>query len=160
MNMLFLCKRRNVAYLGLLPAPQDGLSDITDMYIARYGEPRPGMKVFIVTRQQQDGWEGDDRETNEIVPERPAEQQAVPTAALTLIPLMYKGCTPEVQGTIALPIPDTQGSAKPGIPGGEAAGAMDEKAVLPDYSPKTGILDQAGPPEEGSQPNTTGKSPP
>ena len=48
-------KRWNVAYLGLLPAPQDGLSDITDIYVARYGEPRPGEKVFIVTRQQKDG---------------------------------------------------------------------------------------------------------
>ena len=45
-------KRRNVAYLGLRPVPQDGMSDITDIYVARYGEPRPGEKVFIVTRQQ------------------------------------------------------------------------------------------------------------
>jgi hypothetical protein len=63
-------KRRNVAYLGLLPVAQGGLSDITELYVARYGEPKAGMKVFIVTRQQQDGWEGDDRETNEIVPEK------------------------------------------------------------------------------------------
>ena len=26
----------------------DGLSDITDRYVARYGEPRPGEKVFVV----------------------------------------------------------------------------------------------------------------
>ena len=69
-------KRRNVAYLGLLPASQDGMSDITDIYIARYGEPRAGEKVFIVTRQQKDGWEGDDLETNEIVPERPGSPLA------------------------------------------------------------------------------------
>ena len=61
-------KRRNVAYLGLLPAPQDGLSDITDLYVARYGDPRPGQKVFIVTRQQKDGWEGFDQETRQRVP--------------------------------------------------------------------------------------------
>lgn len=42
-------KRRSVAYLGLLPPPVDGLSDITSLYIARYGEPRPGKKVFIAT---------------------------------------------------------------------------------------------------------------
>ena len=35
-------KRRNVAYLGLLPAPQNGMSDITEIYVARYGEPRAG----------------------------------------------------------------------------------------------------------------------
>jgi hypothetical protein len=51
-------KRRNVSYLGLLPAAQDGLIDITALYIARFGEPRPGERVFIVTRQQKDGWEG------------------------------------------------------------------------------------------------------
>lgn len=61
-------KRRNVAYLGLLPAPQNGLSDITDLYFARYGEPGPGKKVFVVTRQQQDGWEGFDKVTSERVP--------------------------------------------------------------------------------------------
>jgi hypothetical protein len=63
-----LSKRRNVAFLGLLPPPQNGLSDITAMYIARYGEPRPGEKVFIVTRQQKDGWEGFDKETRERIP--------------------------------------------------------------------------------------------
>ena len=62
-------KRRNVSYLGLLPAPEGSVSDITALYVARYGEPRTGEKVFIVTRQQKDGWEGFDQETSEIVPE-------------------------------------------------------------------------------------------
>ena len=114
-------KRRNVAYLGLLPAPKDGLSDITDLYVARYGEPRPGMKVFIVTRQQKDGWEGDALETSGIVPENPAGQQAAATPTLTLIPYMYKGCTTDAHQTIAPPIPGSQWDAKPGKPGGEAA---------------------------------------
>jgi hypothetical protein len=35
-------KRRNVAYLGLLPAPQAGRSDITNLYIARYDESGVG----------------------------------------------------------------------------------------------------------------------
>jgi hypothetical protein len=98
-------KRRNVAYLGLLPVPQDGMSDITEMYIARYGEPRPGEKVFIVTRQQKDGWEGFDQETSEIVPEKPTGQQAAATAALTLLVYMHKGCTRDVQGTLPPPVP-------------------------------------------------------
>ena len=88
-------KRRNVAYLGLLPAPQNGMSDITEIYVARYGEPRAGEKVFIVTRQQKDGWEGDDCETNEIVPEKPAVQQAIGTQSVTLRVHMHKGCTRE-----------------------------------------------------------------
>ena len=114
-------KRRNVAYLGLLPAPKDGLSDITDLYVARYGEPRPGMKVFIVTRQQKDGWEGDALETSGIVPENPAGQQAAATPTLTLIPYMHKGCTTDAHQTIAPPILGAQWGSKPGMPGGEAA---------------------------------------
>jgi hypothetical protein len=116
-------KRRNVAYLGLLPAPQDGLSDITDLYKARYGEPRAGEKVFIVTRQQKNGWEGFDHETNEIVPGNPAGQQAAATGALTLMVHMYKGCTREVQGTLQPAIPCSQGGSKPGSPDGQAAPA-------------------------------------
>ena len=114
-------KRRNVAYLGLLPVPQDGMSDITDIYVARYGEPRPGEKVFIVTRQQKDGWEDDDYETNEIVPEKPTEQQAEGTAALTLIPYMHKGCTRDAQGTSAMPVPCSPEGGKAGAQDGEAA---------------------------------------
>jgi hypothetical protein len=134
-------KRRNVAYLGLLPAPQDGMSDITEMYIARYGEPRPGEKVFIVTRQQKDGWEGDDYETNEIVPEKPAGQQAAATAALTLKVHMHKGCTRDVQGTLPPPVPEDVPSsplpsAADSVPlsssGGEGRG---EEAVKPGSRP-------------------------
>jgi len=102
-------KRRNVAYLGLLPAPQNGLSDITDIYIARYGEPRPGEKVFIVTRQQKDSWEGFDKETRERVPEKPAGQQAAATGALPLTHHMHKGCTRDAQGTVSPSIPGSQG---------------------------------------------------
>ena len=116
-------KRRNVSYLGLLPAPVNGFSDITDLYKARYGEPRAGEKVFIVTRQQKNGWEGRDYETNEIVPGNPTGQQAAATGALTLMVHMYKGCTREVQGSGTLPAPDTRESAKPGMPVGKAAGA-------------------------------------
>jgi hypothetical protein len=69
-------KRRNVAYLGLLPPPVNGWSDIIHLYRARYGEPRPGTRVFIVTCQTKDGWKGMDRETSALVPDRPQGQQA------------------------------------------------------------------------------------
>ena len=114
-------KRRNVSYLGLLPAPQDGMSDITDIYVARYGEPRAGEKVFIVTCQQKDGWEGYDLETNEIVPEKPAGQQAVATGSLTLQVHMHKGCTRDAQGSGSQAVPDPQASGEPGGPSGKAA---------------------------------------
>ena len=42
--------------LGLLPAPVDGWSDITTLYVARYGVPTVGTAVFIRTCQQTDGW--------------------------------------------------------------------------------------------------------
>ena len=43
-------------YLGLLPPPTEGWSDITDLYKARYGEPKPGTAIWIRTCQHIDGW--------------------------------------------------------------------------------------------------------
>jgi len=116
-------KRRNVSYLGLLPAPQAGLSDITDLYIARYGEPAVGQRIFIVTRQQKDGWEGFDQETHEIVPAKPADPQAAAAGALPLPPHMHKGCTRDAQGIVAPPVPASQADGKPVMPGGGASAA-------------------------------------
>jgi hypothetical protein len=61
-------KWRHGAYLGMLPAPIGGESDITRIYIAKYGEPEPGKKVFIRTRQQRNGWEDEAKDTSEVVP--------------------------------------------------------------------------------------------
>jgi hypothetical protein len=72
-------KWRHGAYLGLLPASQGGECDITDIYVEKYGEPEPGKKVFIRTRQQRDGWEGRGRDCSELVWAKPvaaAEPQA------------------------------------------------------------------------------------
>jgi hypothetical protein len=125
-------KRRNVAYLGLLPAPQDGMSDITDIYIARYGEPRAGEKVFIVTCQQKDGWEGFDRETNEIVSEKPTGQQAIGTQSVTLQVHMHKGCTRDAQGNGSQAVPERPEGGKEGaspIKDSDEAGGSQEQAV-------------------------------
>ena len=43
-------------FLGLLPAPVDGWSDITELYVAKYGMPVVGTAVFIRTCQHIDGW--------------------------------------------------------------------------------------------------------
>jgi hypothetical protein len=113
-------KRRNVSYLGRLPAAQNGLSDITAMYIAPFGAPRPHERIFIVTRQQKDGWESHDQETSEVVPPKPlgtqamggmgrmGENEAAPTppasqaaVATRVSPspvLMHTGCTRGAQG--------------------------------------------------------------
>ena len=61
-------KWRHGAFLGLLPAPVGGESDITELYVARYGEPEPGKRVFIRTRQQRGGgWEDHPRDVSEVV---------------------------------------------------------------------------------------------
>ena len=43
-------------FLGLLPPPVDGWSDITELYVARYGVPKAGKAVWIRTCQHIDGW--------------------------------------------------------------------------------------------------------
>jgi len=42
--------------LGLLPPPKDGWSDITELYVARYGVPKVGAAIWIRTCQHIDGW--------------------------------------------------------------------------------------------------------
>jgi hypothetical protein len=43
-------------FLGLLPPPSDGWSDITGLYVARYGVPKAGTAIWIRTCQHIDGW--------------------------------------------------------------------------------------------------------
>ncbi len=110
-------KWRHGAYLGLLPAPVGGESDITEMYVARYGEPEAGKRVFIRTRQQRNGWEGHSKDSSEVVRGKPVveagqirrpkaeirrkSESRNPNAAwsggLLRSPgrLVYKGCTRE-----------------------------------------------------------------
>ena len=59
-------------FLGLLPTPVNGWSDITRLYLKKFGVPPPNTRVFIRTWQVVDGWE--DRAqmhlTNALVPIR------------------------------------------------------------------------------------------
>ena len=55
-------------YLGLLPAPDGGQSDITEQYIKKFGNPPPGSRVFIQTQQQVDGQHDLPLQTEAIVP--------------------------------------------------------------------------------------------
>jgi hypothetical protein len=59
---------RHFNFLGLLPAPNRGVSDITDLYVAKYGAPPAGMRVFIRTQQQIDGWDDLPKQVTAIVP--------------------------------------------------------------------------------------------
>ncbi len=92
-------KRRNVSYLGLLPPPIGGLCDVTYLYRARFGEPRPGTKVFIVTCQQKNGWKGFDHVTNARVPNPPKPQQALTEPPTSQYPNMHKGTSRGAEGT-------------------------------------------------------------
>jgi len=47
---------QHFTFLGLLPPPTDGWSDITELYVARYGVPKAGMAIWIRTCQHIDGW--------------------------------------------------------------------------------------------------------
>jgi hypothetical protein len=116
-------KRRNVSYLDLLPPPVGGLSEITDLYKAKFGEPGPGQKVFIVTCQEKDGWKGLDLETSATVPERPKELQATPEPANGQNPYMHTGCTRDAEGNETPAVGSSQASAEPGDGGGDASGA-------------------------------------
>ena len=65
-------KPRHPVFLGLLPAPRGGWSDITELYEARFGKPAVGKKVIICTRQQRDGWENPYTQVSGMaVPARP-----------------------------------------------------------------------------------------
>ena len=59
---------RNFTILGLLPAASAGASEITDMYVKKYGIPREGSRVFIRTNQEIDGWEDAFKQTSAVVP--------------------------------------------------------------------------------------------
>jgi hypothetical protein len=113
-------KHRRVCYLGLFGLATNGQCDITAPYVARYGQPRPGQKVFVVTCQHKNGWKAQDHETSAIVPPQPSpseplsiqatkaeeaattgmpEAQAIPAQGSPLLSrLVYKGSTPDARG--------------------------------------------------------------
>jgi hypothetical protein len=55
-------------YLGLVPAPKGGVSEITAQYCERHGVPWPGSRVIIATQQQLNGWRDIPRRLDVIVP--------------------------------------------------------------------------------------------
>jgi hypothetical protein len=113
-------KHRRVCYLGLAGLAVNGQCDITAPYVARYGQPAPGQKIFVVTCQHKNGWKAQDHVTSAIVPPRPLageqqsnqatkpegvatteapEAQTAPTqGGSSLSRLVYKGSTPDARG--------------------------------------------------------------
>jgi hypothetical protein len=54
--------------LGLLPDPDQGLGDISELYLAKFPVVPVGSRVFIKTYQLIDGWEDLPRQTSHVVP--------------------------------------------------------------------------------------------
>ena len=54
--------------LGLLPAPVNGWSDITALYVAKYGQPTVGTVIFVRTCQHINGWTDLPKVTSALVP--------------------------------------------------------------------------------------------
>jgi hypothetical protein len=124
-------QRRNVSYLGLLPPAIGGLSEITRLYKAKFGEPRPGQKVFLVTCPEKDGWKGLDFEISAVVPERPIELQASAERAGSHPVYMHTGCTGDAEGAAAPVGGYPQASTETGGEGGGTPGAPLEGKKAP-----------------------------
>ena len=67
-------------YLGLLPAPEGGVCNITELYVEKFGNPPPGSRVFIQTRQHVDGQPDLPVQTNALVPGRRKHRRATGAA--------------------------------------------------------------------------------
>jgi hypothetical protein len=59
---------RRFVILGALPAAVARVSDVTDLYTARYGVPPVGSRIFIRTIQVASGWEDFSKDTTAVVP--------------------------------------------------------------------------------------------
>ena len=125
-------QRRNVSFLGLLPPPIGGRSEITRLYQAKFGAPRPDQKVFLVTCQEKDGWKGLDHETSAVVPDRPKDPPATAQPANGHPIYMHTGCTGDADGTIASPLSASQATAEPGAGGADASRARSEEEKPPE----------------------------
>jgi hypothetical protein len=56
-------------FIGLLPESVGGISDITELYVAKYGIPPVGTRVFVQTVQQVNGWQTLPQRVTAVVPE-------------------------------------------------------------------------------------------
>ena len=55
-------------FLGFLPPSTDGWSDITELYVARYGKLKAGMAIWVRTCQHIDGWTDDPKVARARIP--------------------------------------------------------------------------------------------
>ena len=62
-----IARPRRFTLLGALPDRAAGMSDVTGLYVAKYGVPPVGARVFIRTRQTANGWEDLQKDTDAVV---------------------------------------------------------------------------------------------
>ena len=60
--------RSNFSILGWLPPPVEGWSDLTRLYVQKFGQPADNQRVFIRVRQFSDGWQDLPREFQARMP--------------------------------------------------------------------------------------------
>jgi hypothetical protein len=136
-------KRRHVVFLGLVAPPMAGRTEITHLYRARFGDPRPGRRVFILTCQQKEGWKAMDRLTHALVPALPpappaafnlASQESTPlsTPSPSHALHMPKGCPTPAQGSAGRSPSQSQAGNEPGTRGGIAAQTGSKGGGLPE----------------------------
>ena len=65
---------------GLLPAPEGSVSEITEQYVKKFGNPSPGSRVFIQTRQHVDGQPDRPVQTDAVVPGQRKRRRATGAA--------------------------------------------------------------------------------
>jgi hypothetical protein len=128
-------QRRNISYLGLLPPPIGGRSEVTFLYTAKFGAPRPDQKVFLVTCQQKDGWKGLDQETSAVVPERPQAPPATAQPANGHPGYMHTGCTGDAKRRAEPPVSPSPAITEPGAGAADPFGARSEEAKPPEKEP-------------------------
>ena len=58
----------DVRELGACPAAQSGVVDITSLYVAKFGAPGVGKKIFVQAYQTKNGWEDQPVQFSGIVP--------------------------------------------------------------------------------------------
>jgi hypothetical protein len=61
----------SLRHLGMCPTPAQGSSDITSLYVAKYGAPTPGSRVFVTAAVMTNGYFGPVSTFSALVPASP-----------------------------------------------------------------------------------------
>jgi hypothetical protein len=65
-----MTRPRRFSLLGALPAPSAGVSDITELVVAKFGVLPANTRIFIRTCQVANGWEDEPTQANAVIPSK------------------------------------------------------------------------------------------